>query len=79
MSDNPYPSQWRERVPARVFACLLPGELRLTLYPGVGLADGGRPIDVPVECVPPDLRMPNTNLWVRFDEAWQVQKVWRRE
>ena len=43
------------------------------------MADGGTPIDVPMDCVPPDLRMPNTNLWVRFDDDWRVQEVWRRE
>ena len=36
-----FPCEWNERVPAVVFACLLPGELRIIVHPGVGLADGG--------------------------------------
>jgi len=39
-----YPRQWLERVPAVVFACLIPGEIRIILHPGVGLADGGAPL-----------------------------------
>ena len=79
MSGNRHSCRWRERIPARVFACLLPGELRLTLNPGAGMADGGTPIDVPIDSIPPDLRMPNTDLWVCFDEEWHVQEVRRRE
>jgi hypothetical protein len=47
--------------------------------PGVGLADGGIPTDVPMDLVPVDLRTPNTNIWVRLDEEGHVQEVWRRE
>jgi hypothetical protein len=74
-----YPPQWRERVPAEVFACLLPGELRITLMPGVGMASGGIPCDVPAHLVPPDLWVPNTPLWVQLGDASRVVRVWRRE
>ena len=74
-----YPREWLERVPAVVFACLIPGEIRIILHPGVGLADGGAPRDVPAEQIPFDLRMPNTPLWIHFDEEWNILRVWRRE
>jgi hypothetical protein len=74
-----YPREWLERVPAIVFACLRPGELRIVLCPGVGLADGGAPWDIPTVLVPPDLRMPNTPLWVGFDDDFNVVRIWRRE
>jgi hypothetical protein len=79
---TPAPSNSREgfdRVPAIVFACLLPGELRVTLHPGVGLADGGIPCNVPASLVQPELRMPNTLLWIQFDEERNIVRVWRRE
>ena len=69
----------RDRVPAVVFGCLLPGELRLVLCPGVGLADGGYHRDVPVHDIPPELRMPNTPLWVEFDWQGNIERVERRE
>jgi hypothetical protein len=74
-----YPSDSLNRVPAEVFACLIPGELRIILYPGVGLADGGSHRDVPTCIVPPELRMPNTPLWVQIDNQINVLRVWKRE
>jgi hypothetical protein len=74
-----YPREWLERVPAVVFACLLPGELRIHLFPGYGLADGGMPRDVPMETVPPELRLPNTPLWLHLDDDLKILQVWRRE
>jgi hypothetical protein len=76
--DSRYPRPVLDRVQAVVFGCLIPGELRVILNPGVGLADGGSPADVPVEAIPPDLRVPNTPIWIRFDEDWKVLRVWRR-
>ena len=67
-----------ERLPAVVFACLLAGELRLLIFPGTGLADGGIHIDVPISLVPKALRIPNTKLWVKFDESRQVIGVSKR-
>jgi hypothetical protein len=74
-----YPKEWLERVPAEVFACLIRGELRLNILPGVGLAGGGIPRDVPIEIVPFELRTPNSRIWVQFDESMNVVRVWRRE
>jgi hypothetical protein len=74
-----YPRQWLDRIPAEVFACLKTGELRLTVMPGVGLADGGSPWDVPIEKVPSHLRMPNTKLWIRVNEGLEIQEVWQRD
>ena len=74
-----YPREWLERVPALVFGCLLSGEIRIVLHPGVGLADGGAPRDVPTELIPPELRMPNTLLWVQLNDNMQIIRVWRRE
>lgn len=72
------PREWRDRVPAVVFACLAPGEIRILLHPGVGLANGGTPWDVPVCVIPPELRIPNTPLWIQLDESMHVVRVWRR-
>lgn len=74
-----YPREWLDQVPAVVFACLRPGELRIVLHPGVGLAGGGAPHDVPAALVPPELWLPNTPLWVQLDDDLRVVCVWRRE
>jgi len=72
--DNPVP-EWSTR------SCLASAAFlwRAILHPGVGLADGGAPRDVPVEQIPFELRMPNTPLWIHFDEEWNILRVWRRE
>ena len=77
--DLRYPREWLARVPAVVFASLQAGELRLILHPGAGLADGGVPRDVPIAQIPPELRMPNTPLWIHFDDDWNIVRVWGRE
>ena len=71
--------EWLDRVPAEVLACLAPGELRIIVLPEVGHVNGGVPRDVPVELIPPELRMPNTRLWLQLDEDMHVLWVWRRE
>jgi hypothetical protein len=65
-----------EKVPAVVFAHLLPGELRIILAPDHGM--GGAPRDIALELVPPALRLPNTRIWVRLDHQMSVVRVWRR-
>jgi hypothetical protein len=81
MSDDvaKFPREWLERVPAEVFACLLPGELRITVCPGNGHLNGGTPWDIPVEVIPPDLRLPNTRLWLQLDDKMRIVRVWKRE
>lgn len=69
----------RSKLPGRVFACLRTGEIQIALLPGVGLADGGIPYDVPLEIVPFELRAPNTEVWLRLDKRGQIVEVWRRE
>jgi hypothetical protein len=76
---NRYPREWLERVPAIVFACLIPGELRIILHPDFGLAHGGAPRDVPMNHIPFELRMPNAPLWVQLDDDLNIVRVWRRE
>jgi hypothetical protein len=70
--------QFPSPLPAEVFACLVPGEVRLVILPGVGLASGGARYDVPSEVVPVELRFPNTPLWVELSDDFRVIRVWRR-
>lgn len=74
-----YPREWLERVPAVVFGCLLSGELRIILHPGVGLAGGGAEQNVPVDLIPMELRMPNTLLWVELNDSMDIVRVWSRQ
>jgi hypothetical protein len=74
-----YPREWLERVPAAVFGCFLPHELRIILFPGVGLANGGAERNVPIELVPFELRLPNSLLWVQLDDSMEVVRIWRRD
>lgn len=55
------------RIPARVLACLSRETITVILWPGMGLADGGIPIELPIAVVPPDLRMPNSEFDLIFD------------
>ncbi len=78
-AEAKYPREWLEQVPATVFACLVQGEFRIILCPGVGLANGGAPRDVPLDRIPFELRVPNTPIWVQFDDHWNVLRIWRRD
>lgn len=53
--------------PARVSHVVNRSTIQLIVLPGVGLADGGIPRDVPLELVPLALRMPNTMLTVKME------------
>jgi hypothetical protein len=71
-TNSPY-----AKVPAVVFGCLHPGEIRLLLCPG-GMESSWR--EVTVNVVPHDLRMPNSKVWIELDEsADRVLSVWRRD
>lgn len=79
-TERKYPREWVERVPAEVFACLTLGEMRIMVLPGVGLANGGAPWDIPMSLVPFELRLPNTPIWVQFDDEMKsIVRVWQRE
>lgn len=67
-----------QSAPATVVGCLKAGELRLLLWPGYGMADGGIPVDIPIEEMPLDLHMPNTKLWVTIDVSGNVGRISRR-
>jgi len=77
-SAGKYPREWLERVPAEVFGCLIAGEMRIILCPGIGLAHGGAPRDIAMELIPFDLRVPNALLWVELDDDMNIVRVWRR-
>ena len=79
MVTGKYPPEWLERVPAVVFYSPRPGEVRIILHPGNGLALGGAPRDVPIAQIPSELRTPNTLLWVRLNDHLEIVSVWRRE
>jgi hypothetical protein len=67
-------------LPATVMGRLYHGELRLIVFPGLGMADRGFDWDVPVEQIPCELRLPNTPLWLRFDYRSRViLQAWTRE
>jgi len=74
-----YPREWLDRVSAVVFGCLLRGELRINVYPNLGLADGAAPWDVSVNDIPFELRLPNTRLWLQLDENFKIMRAWLRE
>lgn len=59
----------RKIVPAAVVGCLPTGELRLSLWPSRNADKPGFPRDVPVDLIPPDLRMPNSTLWLDMDKG----------
>lgn len=66
-------------MPAVVFGSLLRGELRIVVFPGVGLADGGATWNIAVNDIPIELRLPNTLLWLELDDNFKIIRAWRRE
>lgn len=73
----PHPSDSPLR--GRIFACLRDREITIHVLPGVGLADGGRLFHAPMDIVPFDARLPNTEVWVQFDRSMRIISVWRRD
>jgi hypothetical protein len=56
-----------KRCPARVMGCFRNGMITIVLCPDIGLADGGRPEEIPMSMVPVDLRMPNSEFDILLD------------
>ncbi len=79
MSSGRFPHPSDNPLRGRIFACLRAGEISIHVLPGVGLADGGRLFDAPLDVVPFDLRMPNTDVWVQFDRSMRITRVWHRD
>jgi hypothetical protein len=57
------------KAPAIVLGYVSPNYLRVVVMPGVGMVDGGIQHDLPLEIVPPDLRMPNSEFTVLLDRT----------
>jgi hypothetical protein len=79
---NEYPKEWISQIPAEVFGCLIPGELRIVVLPGDGHVGGGAHWDIPSNLVPAELRMPNTLIWVEMVKekgVLRIVRAWRRD
>lgn len=75
LENNPIPC-WI--APVRVLACLRTNWLTVVAFPGVGLADGGIPMDIESRLVPFDLRMPNSEFFVLHrSDTGQIVKALR--
>ncbi len=76
-----YPEEWLKQIPAEVFGCLIPGELRIVVFPGNGHVNGGAHWDISSDLVPNELRIPNTRIWVEMAKekgVLYIVRVWRR-
>ena len=54
---------------AKVLGCFRPGYLTVIVGYGLGMADGGIPHELPVDLVPFDLLMPNSEFIVGLDRT----------
>ena len=57
------------KAPAKVLACLAPGYLTVLVGHRLGMVDGGVPSDIPMDLVPFELRMPNSEFTVVIDKS----------
>ena len=57
------------RAPAKVLGCLRSGYLTVFLGYGLGMADGGSPHEIPMDLVPFDLMVPNSEFTVVIDRT----------
>ncbi|MEH2105938.1 hypothetical protein [Nostoc sp.] len=53
-----------DQIPVQVLGCLKPGIITVIAFPGVGMLDGGLPMELPTEMIPVELRMPNSEFIV---------------
>jgi hypothetical protein len=68
------------KIRARVLACLRPGYLTVIVGYGYGMLDGGIHNEIPMDIVPFDLRMPNSEFTVVIHRSsGQFIGVERRE
>lgn len=62
---------------AKVIGAFVPGYVRVCIGTGMGMMDGGKDIEVPIEQIPVDLRMPNSEFMLLFDAGHQISGVER--
>ncbi|MEH2299957.1 MAG: hypothetical protein V7K88_13260 [Nostoc sp.] len=53
-----------DKIPVQVLGCLRPGIITVIAFAGVGMVDGGLPMELPTEMIPAELRMPNSEFIV---------------
>ncbi len=56
-------------IPATVMAVLTRTSIKIILHPGLGMVDGGIPVEISLDLVPFALRLPNTRLTVTMRKA----------
>lgn len=54
-------------MPAIVLGCLIKNTITVIVLPGNGFVNGGVKYEIPLEIVPFDLRMPNSEFYLLFD------------
>lgn len=61
----------------RIVGSLRPKEISIHVAYGHGMADGGYIIPYPITLIPEDCRMPNTYVWMSFqdDQLLSIQKM----
>ena len=52
------------KIPVQVLGCLKPGIITVIVFAGVGMVDGGLPMELPTEMISVELRMPNSEFIV---------------
>jgi hypothetical protein len=68
------------KIRAKVLGCLRTGYLTVIVGYDYGMLDGGIPTDIPMDIVPFDLRMPNSEFTVvMVRRGGQIVAVERRE
>jgi hypothetical protein len=68
------------RYPATVLGCVRNGEITVILCAGIGLANGGTRTELPIQMIPADLRMPNSEFDVLLDRtSGNFVKVLRKD
>jgi hypothetical protein len=61
----------------KVIGAFVPGHVRVCMGYGVGMLDGGVDIEVPIEHIPLDLRVPNSEFMLQFDAEHKITGIER--
>ncbi|MEH2422476.1 MAG: hypothetical protein V7K48_16640 [Nostoc sp.] len=69
-----------DKIPVQALGCLRPGIIMIIAFPGVGMVDGGLPMELPTKMIPAELRMPNSEfIIVRNRQGGELTQVLLKE
>jgi hypothetical protein len=67
------------KIHAKVIGALHPGQVTVRVGTGIGMLDGGLDRDLPIDLIPIELRIPNSEFMLVYDTAKELVAIERIE